>query len=215
MELILENVRCFHSRQVVPIRPVTLLVGENSTGKTTFLAANRIAWDCLSIGRNFAADFNEEPFPLGTFEQIAYRQEEKKGRTKTFSIGFRFPISDETAQKVFNGSMSIDVIIEFAKGGVQPALASIKLALRELEVTLRYLDFKKAYSTRREQHPIDEKTAKSDSYSDILVSVLLPHQTTEKNSSSSRIDFQAGLKSKIPIPLALFLNDLLLIALSK
>ena len=36
-EFVIGNVRCFKGDQRVPIRPITLLVGENSTGKTTFL----------------------------------------------------------------------------------------------------------------------------------------------------------------------------------
>ena len=36
-EFVISNVRCFKGEQRVPIRPITLLVGENSTGKTTFL----------------------------------------------------------------------------------------------------------------------------------------------------------------------------------
>ena len=43
--LILEDFRCFSGRHEVPIRPLTLLVGENSTGKTSFLAAVRAAHD--------------------------------------------------------------------------------------------------------------------------------------------------------------------------
>ena len=36
-ELILQDVRCFQDEQRGRLRPITLLVGENSTGKTTFL----------------------------------------------------------------------------------------------------------------------------------------------------------------------------------
>jgi predicted ATP-dependent endonuclease of OLD family len=39
--VIVENVRCFHERQSAPLRPVTVLVGENSSGKTTFLGLVR------------------------------------------------------------------------------------------------------------------------------------------------------------------------------
>ncbi len=38
MELILENVRSFCDRHSIPLRPLTVLVGENSTGKTSLLA---------------------------------------------------------------------------------------------------------------------------------------------------------------------------------
>ncbi|MEE8451671.1 MAG: AAA family ATPase, partial [Thermoguttaceae bacterium] len=58
--LILEDVRCFHERHELPLAPLTILVGENSTGKSTILAATRLAWD-ISNG-NLAPDFAEEPF---------------------------------------------------------------------------------------------------------------------------------------------------------
>ena len=38
----LENFRCFREKQTVKLAPLTLLVGENSTGKTSFLALLRI-----------------------------------------------------------------------------------------------------------------------------------------------------------------------------
>lgn len=38
-----EGIRCFSEPQDAVIRPITLLVGENSSGKTTFLALCRVA----------------------------------------------------------------------------------------------------------------------------------------------------------------------------
>ena len=63
-----EGVRCFASRQEVPLAPLTILVGENSTGKSTVLALIRLAWD---MRWRQATDFNEEPFLLGAYDQIA------------------------------------------------------------------------------------------------------------------------------------------------
>ncbi|HBL31676.1 MAG TPA: hypothetical protein DD490_33045 [Acidobacteria bacterium] len=63
-----EGVRCFSSRQEVPLAPVTLLVGENSSGKSTALALIRVAWDLLHAK---TPDFNDEPFLLGAYDQIA------------------------------------------------------------------------------------------------------------------------------------------------
>lgn len=42
-KLILDDVRCFAGRHEVPLAPLTVLAGENSSGKSTFLAATRIA----------------------------------------------------------------------------------------------------------------------------------------------------------------------------
>src|SRR4051812_24487835 len=66
--LIIENVRCFRGRHEVPLAPLTILVGENSTGKSTVLAMARLAWDLATAE---TLNFNEEPFLLGAFEQIA------------------------------------------------------------------------------------------------------------------------------------------------
>lgn len=76
--LILEDFRCFAGRHEVPIRPLTLLVGENSTGKTSFLAAVRAAHDRTE------PNFNEEPFRLGSYDQIA----NNRGRpVERFALG--------------------------------------------------------------------------------------------------------------------------------
>jgi len=42
-KLIFEGVRCFRIYQECPVKPLTLLVGENSSGKNTFLVLSRIA----------------------------------------------------------------------------------------------------------------------------------------------------------------------------
>jgi predicted ATPase len=71
-ELRIEGVRCFRDEQRIPIRPVTLLVGENSAGKSTVLAMVRAAWD-VAFGST-EPDFNEQPFDLGGFDAIAHHQ---------------------------------------------------------------------------------------------------------------------------------------------
>ena len=84
--LILEDFRCFAGRNEIPIRPLTLLVGENSTGKTSFLAAVRAGYDLRS---GATPDFNEEPFSLGSYDQIAnYR----RGRATSFAVGQQFTV---------------------------------------------------------------------------------------------------------------------------
>jgi predicted ATPase len=79
-----EGIRCFYSRQEVPLAPVTLLVGENSSGKSTVLALIRLAWDVL---HEEEPDFNEEPFPLGAYDQIASNAEVSL-RRPMFTIGW-------------------------------------------------------------------------------------------------------------------------------
>lgn len=83
--LFFENVRCFFTQQSVPLRPLTLLVGENSSGKSTFLALVRLAWDlCQGVS---PMDLNEEPFLLGTYDQVASSRRGRSGRAQQFCIG--------------------------------------------------------------------------------------------------------------------------------
>ena len=85
--LILEDFRCFAGRNEIPIRPLTLLVGENSTGKTSFLAAVRAAQDLRSGGE---PDFNEPPYNLGSYDEIANYRGGRAGRAKSFAVGQKF-----------------------------------------------------------------------------------------------------------------------------
>jgi hypothetical protein len=78
-----EGIRCFAKRQEVPLAPLTVLVGENSSGKSTVLALVRLAWD---LWRGKLPDFNEEPFLLGAYEQIASRIGEES--RPFFEVGF-------------------------------------------------------------------------------------------------------------------------------
>ena len=81
----LENYRCFRERQDARLAPLTLLVGENSTGKTSFLAMIRALWDVAY--RNRVPNFKEEPYDLGSFDEIAHFRS-RGGRVTSFDAGF-------------------------------------------------------------------------------------------------------------------------------
>ena len=82
----LENFRCFRERQTVRLAPLTLLVGENSTGKTSFLAMLRILAQ-LQEGET-SIDFKEPPYDLGSFDDIAHNRGGRGGRAAEFTIGY-------------------------------------------------------------------------------------------------------------------------------
>ena len=67
----MEDVRCFGERQTLEIRPLTFLVGENSTGKTTALACFHVLANFL---RNREVDFNSHPYSMGIFKDIVRNQ---------------------------------------------------------------------------------------------------------------------------------------------
>ena len=85
-EIRLKNFRCFHENQVARLAPLTLLVGENSTGKTSFMAMVRALWDIAY--RDRVPDFKEDPYDLGSFDEIAHHRGAKGGRVSMFEAGF-------------------------------------------------------------------------------------------------------------------------------
>ena len=86
-EITLRDFRCFRERQAVPLAPLTLLVGENSTGKTSFLAAVQAVWDAAHGSRE--PDFRRPPYDLGSFPEIVHRRGGRANRADSFSIGFK------------------------------------------------------------------------------------------------------------------------------
>ena len=79
----LKNFRCFHQKQTVRLAPLTLLVGENSTGKTSFLALLKALWDASYTLKT--PDFKEEPYDLGSFNEIAHH---RGTRADSFEAGY-------------------------------------------------------------------------------------------------------------------------------
>ena len=86
-EIRLRDFRCFHEEQTARLAPLTLLVGDNSTGKTSFLAAVRAVWDVAF--QQTEPDFRKPPYDLGAFPEIAHDRSDAGNRARSFGIGFR------------------------------------------------------------------------------------------------------------------------------
>ncbi len=86
MKIFVENLRGFEGEHTLSIRPITVLIGENSSGKTTLLAAIYAALNSdFPTGDNL---FNRSPFELGSFDTIATYRGGKYGRAAYFSLGW-------------------------------------------------------------------------------------------------------------------------------
>jgi hypothetical protein len=151
-QIIIEGVRCFHNRQSVPLRPVTLLVGENSSGKTTFLAVTRIAWS-LRRGDPLI-DFNEEPFLLGAYDQIASYRGGPAGRAKSFTIGAEISIASRlpfrSASKDHPQIPQVDAITligHFTRKEAQPRLEEWMLEAGPFKIENKYQENEKSSQT--------------------------------------------------------------------
>ena len=96
-KIIIKNFRCFDELISPELKPITLLVGENSSGKSTFLASTRLAWDLCSL--NTSPDFNEEPFSLGSWDQISHYMGGSIGRALEMKIGTLFDLNESILEK--------------------------------------------------------------------------------------------------------------------
>lgn len=90
-EITLENFRCFHEQQAARLAPLTLLVGENSTGKTSFMAMTKILFDIAYMNRD--PNFKEPPYDLGSFSELAHGRGGRGGTAESFSAGFEASVS--------------------------------------------------------------------------------------------------------------------------
>lgn len=88
----LQNYRCFRDRQDARLAPLTILVGDNSTGKTSFLAMIRALWNVAYEDR--VPNFKEEPYDLGSFDEIAHFRGGRGGRATLFEAGFEMSTKD-------------------------------------------------------------------------------------------------------------------------
>jgi len=77
MQIGLKDFRAFGDTGLIHVRPLTFLVGENSSGKTSLLAALNYVWRFQE--RLQTASFNRAPFDLGTFDEIVHSV---RGRTR-------------------------------------------------------------------------------------------------------------------------------------
>lgn len=84
-ELRLRNIRCFDGEQSARVGRITLLVGENSTGKSTFLGCYKVLATLANLydleDKNY---FNDAPFHMGSFDTIV-----QSGKAE-FTVGGSF-----------------------------------------------------------------------------------------------------------------------------
>ena len=88
-EIRLRDFRCFQEPQTARTAPLTLLVGDNSTGKTSFLAAVRAVWEAAYGSGD--PDFHQAPYDLGSFREIMHGPGRRRGEPNSFTLGFRSP----------------------------------------------------------------------------------------------------------------------------
>ncbi len=115
----IKDVRCFAGEHSLRIRPVTFLIGENSTGKSTVLGCMQAFGDLSSpfVVAN-EPDFNRPPYQMGSYREIARKS---RPLSESFELGmtWRAPNADGnyhcrvTLSERPNGTEPIATIVEW------------------------------------------------------------------------------------------------------
>ena len=113
----LENIRCFRKRQEVPLRRLTLLVGENSSGKTSFMACYQALARLLSAplpgspsSDNPFDAFNQPHFDFSNSIAHSDQKEFALSAAMGKTLGFEY---------VFNSSDQVRVMLRGPQGQAQ------------------------------------------------------------------------------------------------
>ncbi len=137
--------RCFYKPQVIHVRPITIFLGENSSGKSSLLAATRLFIDLFS--NTEGPEFNKEPFNLGAYDQIAHYRGGKFGRAKHFH--FEAAIRTRASFKEAGSGLydidptkfsSIDVRVVFKKRHAQPSLSTVLFRCGPVQIEVTFDD---------------------------------------------------------------------------
>ncbi len=123
-QITLKNFRCFRGEHTARLAPLTLLVGENSTGKTSFMAMIRALVDASAYR---VPDFKEAPYDLGSFDEIIYNGSGKNGQPETFEAGFESKNWIEEADFVDKEELpSLRFDVTFERRGTAPFPAIVR-----------------------------------------------------------------------------------------
>ena len=134
--LYLENFRAFGAATTIPLAPITLLFGENSSGKTSVLHALTLLKQTQEAGRSGPALALKGLVDFGSFADLVHDH----GQQKRISIGIQYVSSLLASQKStrsasrFTATESADPIRIQWTFGVDPEKKQLRLFGYEMEV---------------------------------------------------------------------------------
>ena len=132
-EIQIKNYRCFRTAQTARIAPLTFLVGENSTGKTSFLALIRPL--LVSAGLDGVPNFKEEPYDLGSFDDIVHNGGSDTADLDMFEAGFVATGPPERDAK--SGNEVYRIHVTFGKSNNSPVPVGWRLSCGETWIDWR------------------------------------------------------------------------------
>jgi predicted ATPase len=137
-KIYLKNYKGFRE-QFVDLKDINFLVGENSTGKTSFLKIINLL-SSPEFWYNY--EFNNNEVELGYFEEII----NKKTEDKYFQFGIEKPSEDDNIKN--RNDRTFRVIFEFSEEKSVPILTRAKVQIEDLDVLIKFTKKQITYRTK-------------------------------------------------------------------
>ena len=164
-KLKIKDVRCFAGEQIFDIRPLTFLIGRNSTGKTTVMSCFSLIYNFIS-NRGFelgVPDFNKEPYDMGSFTDIVRKLSKKRGAKKnktSFEIGIIFD----------NPQINYNFRFKEKDKGAEPVLSQASIDLKTFLFSLQEKKGKAVYIIKNQKTGVAQTFLKDNLLLDGIVS---------------------------------------------
>ncbi len=162
-----KNLRCLTDTGIVLIKPITLLVGRNSSGKSTFLRAFPLLRQSVETPRQSPLLWYDPRYvDFGSFEDaVNYRAEKKKG------ITFSFVIASKGSRWIADKVMIFYVEMTIAGGPERPYVASYEILVEDHKVIMKFARDRRLVKYEVDSHDVLPKGASLVLGGDV---VLLP-----------------------------------------
>ena len=152
MEVRFKNFRAFEDTGFLNLKKITLLVGENSSGKTSFLAGLNHLFRLLDD--NLDADLNSPPFELGSFKEVLCSHL-PKNKKKCFE--YEYKVGSILCRGVFENEDGDSVLSTFFVENIE-SKAKITLDYKKLQSSFEMslsdaeLDLLRGFNKSTERH---------------------------------------------------------------
>ena len=129
----IRNFRSVRDSGNLEIRPITLLVGENSVGKSSFMAGLRFGVEFVNGASG--AGLNKPPFEMGSFDDIAHQCGDE--HSTSFEIRVSLPTQSIGPNSTSQNSIT-NYEVEFCKHKSLPRVRRLRFYANDNEVELTF-----------------------------------------------------------------------------
>ena len=128
----LSSVRCFEGTHQFKICPLTIIIGDNGTGKSTVLGCIQALGNLLNIGIEELI-FNRDPYNMESFVNIARKQSDNLAVANHFDIGLEIVVKNIHV-------INLQVKVARSQNGPESVIQQVSMKIQEddVEVILQW-----------------------------------------------------------------------------